>query len=63
MFKIDKLELTLCNDCDHTTNDYDVEDLSFRGFKQCLGKIKLKMCRWMSKVEEMSKSSMCHAVI
>ena len=24
MFKIDKLELTLCNDCDHTTNDYDV---------------------------------------
>ena len=21
MFKIDKLELTLCNDCDHTTND------------------------------------------
>ena len=36
---------------------------AFRGFKQCLGKIKLKMCRWMSKVEEMSKSSMCHAVI
>ena len=36
MFKINKLELTLFNDCAHTANNDGVcPDWSFKGFKQC----------------------------